>query len=337
MITIGSPYRACKGAFDSTAVSRPDLPVFFEIPPAGPGTSFRVKHYQPGYNATFVPVTKTPRRAPYGTLDWLVRNATLPMRGQEPLDANNVLGVSLLAPRGWTSAVYPPRVPRSLIILGEQTFFPTDTNWVDAITATIPPLSAIGVDVYLCVTGIGGSRFLLGTPASAVGSVPSGATDLSYTNVTAIDPADLTGGDVMFASMGLYSTGYAASVSSEMPDPCYVTYLSGGSPPTWARTAVNLGTLGSVTTYLQTGTSAYEAAMLLPVSARCRRFSLDVYGNDAGVPFVGSINPTLEECDLAFRNGIPGSAYHYSLITFSPAELAIVANQIVTNALAFFS
>lgn len=340
MIKPGSPYKACNGAFDSTAANRPDAPVFFDNPPVGAGTTWRVRRYQPGYDGTFVPVTTTPKRAPYGTLDWFARNAMIPMRGQEPLDSDGVLGISFLAPTGWTSSIFPPRLPRSLIIFGENTFAPFDPDWVSAVAGAIAPLSAMGVDVYLSPAFVGGTRFLLGTPVSAATFDASGAPDLTYTNVTAINPLDLVGGDVMIAAVGFYSTGYCTQGDffslNGLPDPCYVTYATDSSV-SWNRPVTNLGSGGIYTTFLQTGSASYESSLLLPITTQCRRFAFDVYGNDANVPLPTAVNPTLEQCDLAFRNGIPGKAYHYTATGPTPAEDVTVANLIVGHALAFFS
>ncbi len=343
MISPGSPYKACKDGFDSTALTRDVTPIQFTNLPTFFGSSFSVRRYQPGFALTFAPLTKTPKRAPYGVLDWLSRAALFPMRGQEPLDVDGIPGVSFPAPTGWANKTFPPRQPRSLVILGEQTFLPSDPDWLDAVAAAIPSLSAMGVDVYLCRTNPGGSRFLTVTPVSNATFVASGGsnvgTDLAYTEGTAIDPADLEGGDVMFAVMGFYSTGYspAGLGVNDLSEAAYITYINDPAVP-WNRATTTVGTVFPNTSYLQIETASYEASLLLPVTDRCRRFAFDVYGNDLSPPLALAVNPTLEDCDAAFRNGIPGNIYHYSLTGFAlPAELAVVADQIVTNALAFFS
>jgi hypothetical protein len=311
--------------------------------------------YQDSTGQKYVPLKVPPKSAPYATRHNLIRNGNQALLGQDPFDVDNAGGPYYLSPSGWAQPFRVPRVPRSLVLLGSVLV--TNTDFQTQLATILGPLQDMNVDVY---TIQGFVRFSSAVPMTDVNyddvllTTSAGGISPKFGSMVPVSPSDLTGGDVMYAAVGSDLSGYLNGEldgnidsnpasptfgqvlwsSQSGDDPGYLFILKNITSPNFSETITILGTAPFGVNYCQNSPQALdEANALIAVSARCRKFAFDVYGNtdDPGVAS-GIPKLTVAEADLAFRNGVPGTFYTYAL-----SDSISLANAIVANALAFFS
>jgi hypothetical protein len=356
MIQVGTPLKGCAGSFDCQIPSRP---ILYPYPPPISGTSPSANIVAPGF--TFGPansaffryqpssgvvgsVVRTPPTvAPYSTQHWLIRNSLMPLLGQGAVDGDGIAGIAYPSDFGWAQKGRVPRVPKTLVVMCPQPFF--DINAV--LDSIAPAINAAGIDMMFPENA--NVRFASALPITSVtwGSIftnpLAGTRERSIGVVGTADPTDMQGGDVMYAGIGAYASGYQTAAMNVSFD------TMAGTVDWFTADAANyLVTFGSALpgianfnlspTQLDDGYYAYtdvahaEANILNQVALQCRRFRFDVYGDVNGVPVTGAVGKTAAEADALFRNGVPGFAFNYD--SLDPVALGA---DLLANALAFFS